>query len=437
MPGTLKKLLLILLLATGLVVLAVRGRSYPLRLEAEHWRRQLAAASDQEAAALIHSTAWDQESQPIALLVEALASGRTCVREAAAEALGETVARWPSLRGDEQLRRVDNLAAALLDQTPGFDARACREAESLMTQILQLPRGGDPAERGRTIALCQQVLAALADRDRTVSVAESKPTAASITDTASATRHELPPPSMGVDGLPQLPGGAIPVDSFSLPQLPIFAAKEAATVDSHSEPAPLAMPTQSQPLRPQSPGATAADGLAAASDPTTKGRRPLRGGVMKAGSLAEFRSKLGITRVAAVTGLEQNDTMDLMRQLNSTDATIVAQARTELLQRGLTDFHLKFGRKLFDPDPAVRREVAQMLPGLPGLDVAPWLLYLCRDDDAEVRLTAVSLIVTTGNPALLERAEAIARGDEDPRIQNQGEQIAQSRRQTAASTKLR
>ena len=54
-----------------------------------------------------------------------------------------------------------------------------------------------------------------------------------------------------------------------------------------------------------------------------------------------------------------------------------------------------------------------MLPGLPGVDAAPWLLYLCRDDDPEVRLTAVFLIVTTGNPALLEKAEAIARADTD------------------------
>jgi HEAT repeat protein len=99
-----------------------------------------------------------------------------------------------------------------------------------------------------------------------------------------------------------------------------------------------------------------------------------------------------------------------------------------LKQRGFTEFHLQFACKLFDPDPAVRKETAQMLPSLPGLDAAPWLLYLCHDDDPDVRFTAVSLIVTTANPALLEKAEALTRADSDPRIQGQAEQIAQFRR---------
>jgi HEAT repeat protein len=146
---------------------------------------------------------------------------------------------------------------------------------------------------------------------------------------------------------------------------------------------------------------------------------------------------MGITSAAAATGLEQRSTLDLIRDLNSNDPAVEAKTRTELSRRGITDFHLKFVRRLFDPDPTVRREVVQMLPSLPGLDAAPWLLYLCRDDDAEVRLAAISLIVTTGNPALLERAEAIARADNDPRVQNEAAQIAQFRRQSAPGGTLR
>jgi len=438
MPSALKKLLLILLLATDLVLLAVFGRSYPLCLEAEHWRRQLAAASDQDAVALIRVTPWDQGSQRLPLLVEALASPRTCVHQAAVEMLRETIDRFQALDGKERLARFADVAAALVAASHGFDSRACREAEALVEQILQRSWQFGPAERGRTIALCQRVLVALADRNRVISAACSRQAAASLADPGSAgaalaTGREPSPPATEVDSLLQLPGGAIPVESFSLPELPILTPKEAAVADARNEPGPLTVPAQSQPLSPQPLGQAAVGAAPATSASANPWRETSHhGNAMKATSLAEFRSRLGITPVVAVTGLEQSETMDLMRELNSTDPTVESKARTELTQRGFTDFHLKFARRLFDPDPAVRKEVAQMLPGLPGVDAAPWLLYLCRDDDPEVRLTAVSLIVTTGNPALLEKAEAIARADTDPRIQNQAAQIAQFRRQSAS-----
>jgi hypothetical protein len=438
MPSSLKKLLLILLLATDLVLLAVFGRTYPLRLEAEHWRRQLAAASDQDAVALIRAMPWDQGSQRLSLLVEALGSPRSCVHEAAAEMLRETIDRFHALDDRERLAHFADLAAALVEESHGFDSWACREAKALVEQILQRPYEGGPAERSRTIALCQRVLVALGDRDRVVSVDRLRQTAALPANPGSVaadwtTGHEPPPATTEVDSLLRLPGGAIPVESFALPPLPIFTPKAGVAADARNEPGPLTVPAQSQPLSPQPLGQAAVGAAPATSASANPWRQTAHhGNAMKATSLAEFRSRLGITPVVAVTGLEQSETLELMRDLNSTDPTIESKARTELTQRGFTDFHLKFARRLFDPDPAVRKEVAQMLPGLPGVDAVPWLLYLCRDDDPEVRLTAVSLIVTTGNPALLDKAEAIARADNDPRIQNQAEQIAQFRRQSAS-----
>jgi len=436
MSGALKRLLSILLLATSLILLAAFGRTCLLRLEAQHWRRQIAAASDGDAIVLIRSTPWEDDSQRLSLLVESLVSPRDCVREAAEQKLRETLRHWQTLAPQEQSGRFADLAAAIVDQSKNFDSRACREAKALIVQVLQQPSAGCLAERGRTIALCQRVLAAVGDRDRTVCLAQPVPSADTLADPEATgaglrARQEPLPPIPAIDGFSQLPGGAIPVESFSLPQLPALPPKE--TADARSEPAALPVPARPHPLAAQ-PTANAGGGDAPATSASTKSwlQSPHNDHVLRATSLAEFRCRAGITPAVAVTGLEQSETIDLIRDLSSTDPTIEAKARTELTQRGFTDFHLKFARRLFDPDPAVRREVAQMLPSLPGMDSAPWLLYLCRDDDPDVRLTAVSLIVTTGNPALIERAEAIARADSDPRMQNQAEQIAQFRRQNAS-----
>jgi HEAT repeat protein len=84
---------------------------------------------------------------------------------------------------------------------------------------------------------------------------------------------------------------------------------------------------------------------------------------------------------------------------------------------------LELARQLFDPDPQIRKHLAELLPSLQSIDAAPWLLALCRDEDAEVRLIAVSLIATSGDPALKAEAERIARRDADPRLKNQAQRM--------------
>ena len=119
--------------------------------------------------------------------------------------------------------------------------------------------------------------------------------------------------------------------------------------------------------------------------------------------------------------------IELMQQLRQSDHQASAAAREELIRRGFGEVDLELARQLFDPDPAVRKHLAQAVPRLQSIDAVPWLLWLCRDDDADVRMTAVTLLATTGDPQLLERVETLARQDTDPRIRELAEQIAQQR----------
>ena len=78
-------------------------------------------------------------------------------------------------------------------------------------------------------------------------------------------------------------------------------------------------------------------------------------------------------------------------------------------------------------DPAVRKELARALPELRSIDAAPWLMQLGKDADAEVRLTAITLMATSGDPLLLEEVERVAGNDSDPRIREQVDRIAEQR----------
>ena len=54
-------------------------------------------------------------------------------------------------------------------------------------------------------------------------------------------------------------------------------------------------------------------------------------------------------------------------------------------------------------------------------------MRLCRDEDAEVRMAAVSMMGTIGDPRLLSEVEAMARQDSDARIRDLADQIGDQR----------
>jgi len=99
------------------------------------------------------------------------------------------------------------------------------------------------------------------------------------------------------------------------------------------------------------------------------------------------------------------------------------RAEEELRALGFEALQLELALQLTDPNPTVRRELAESLPAMPGIDARTWLVWLSRDQNADVRLTAMSVMATTGDLNLMRRIEQMARRDVDPRVQRQGEQL--------------
>ncbi len=126
-------------------------------------------------------------------------------------------------------------------------------------------------------------------------------------------------------------------------------------------------------------------------------------------------------------GLKTVDVLDLMRRLRADDGNQRTEARRELLRRGFSEVDLELARRLFSPDPEARKQLARELPKLSSVDAVQWLWWLALDAQPEVRVVAVSMLATTGDPALLDRVENLARNDHDPQVQALADQIAKQR----------
>ena len=104
---------------------------------------------------------------------------------------------------------------------------------------------------------------------------------------------------------------------------------------------------------------------------------------------------------------------DVMQRLHVSDPQVVQAARVELERRGIKGSLVDLARRATDPDPKVRRELAESLPSMPGIDAKPWLVELSYDENAQVRATAVTLMATSGDLEMVRRLEQISRDDPD------------------------
>jgi hypothetical protein len=429
-----------------LLVIGLRGL-YP-RFLAHHWRQQLETVPDDRAATLVRAIA--QLDEPgIPVLVDALGSDRETVARSGKRAILEEMERWETLRAREYSPKVAILADALADRVGRFGPVARADAADLAARILRLwtldETVVDPME---VIASCERVLRAASPRARSRPV-EGPSQASEYAATGEPPGEAVPgdPRSVhgsGADGLPDevgplaglsnLPGGRLPIELVEPGELlpgeshgdsrqAEGASDEPTLADSTRPPGLLRQPQPRFAGRGPGAGALAPGTGLDELQPTNPSPLPVPGTFGRApaplGGSANADDDAG--RMAAA------DTVELMRRLHAADARTVASARADLARRGFTPLHLKLAGQMFDPDPRVRTALVRLLPNLTEVDAAAWLLELSRDEDPEVRRLAIAVIATTGDPAVLDAVETIAREDPDPGVRRQAERIAQQR----------
>jgi len=93
-----------------------------------------------------------------------------------------------------------------------------------------------------------------------------------------------------------------------------------------------------------------------------------------------------------------------------------AAARQALRERGFSDGVLELTRQLEALSPRQRRDALERAAQLPPTDARKVLRWFVADEDAEVRLQALTILATTGDPKLGELARERAVEDVDPRV---------------------
>jgi hypothetical protein len=103
--------------------------------------------------------------------------------------------------------------------------------------------------------------------------------------------------------------------------------------------------------------------------------------------------------------------------MSETASRFEASAALQLLRvRGYSEDLLRITRELQQLPAAERRESLDRAGTLPAAEARRLLRWFVTDADAEVRLHALTLLATTGDPHLAEIARERAVEDADPRV---------------------
>jgi hypothetical protein len=398
---------------------------FPVLL-AEYWSRQLVDAAPGRIDELVHRIG-NLDTQGIPILVEAISSDREVVAQAAKRQLLERLDQWKSLPEIDHSTRMLLLAERLAERTPNFGPAARSDAAELASQmILLIPASERFPNRTRLIAACDDVLHTVAliegesplprPTRRTTSQADI-PSAASMAYEPDNTRNN---PAEHFDSLP---GGGLPLELSPVekPKNPQVLPGE----DAELPPGYFQAPSKTRSLDFSNRSATTLrivepknQAKPISEQESSESTPPVR-------SLSHQESK---PERVADTEYRDWDTVKVMRQLGQSEGGELESLQVELRRRGFSPVEIELVSRLFDPDPTVRKKLVAELPAISDIDATSWLLQCCKDEDAEVRLAAFSLLATSNNTIMLQKLKNMAANDSDERILRIANQITDSAR---------
>lgn len=374
-------------------------------------------------------------------LAAALASSRECVAQGAARVLRGQATRLRTVAADEEGRQPRLLAKAVADCWPQYGPSARRVASEIVAALLASSPKGDHLGDTEFLATCSKILRSCPPVDAASPNEVAGPFAgrrsASNPAVAAAEREgsnslQDPPPAPA----DSRDSPVVQASSLAERELPPKAAPmPRPAISSRATPAPAPLGTVEQTSR-LSPSIKASDQeRRRATTAQSRPEMPDGGGQAPGPGIANGARRLSsVQRVgfdrrgsqegATDSALKSEGAMrQLARQLHDQDPQQVEAAREELKRCGLSDVEVELARQLTDADAGMRRALARALPATAGVDAAAWLLELARDPDADVRLEAITILATTGDPALLEPLRRLVQADPDERIQRLSDRL--------------
>jgi hypothetical protein len=397
------------------------------RITSTYWRQQLEVTPDDGVEIVIRRIA-ELDTAGVPVLVEALGSNRESVALAAKQELFVQLEQWRLLPVNEYTSHLTALAEALAGQVEHFSPAAQIDAGDLASRILLRLSRSSKAERNKLLAASEKVLRAglnaRGESGRQKAVEIARPALLPTNDAINSSELRMAGPSESTE---QTAAGLMPLAEDGTADKSISSPAQSNEDESQTADSLANQPwllgrhqaSRQQASRiPDSAQTTANTGRNAERDKQSTDSTGVRSMSHVAGETIDRRLSVS---------LGGEDDVELIKELNCEDDTRAAAIEAELIRRGFTKVQLDLARKLFDADSAVRKRLVQDLPGIQGVDTVPWLLQLCRDTDAEVRLSAITFLATSTDPAILDEVEQIVQRDSDSGVRRIADRIARQR----------
>jgi len=329
-------------------------------------------------------------------LVGLATSQRSDVASAAQRTVGRMLTSWEiaaTERGDVAAfaEQASVLAAALDAHGDQFGAEGQRWANQLAQRLMIHSDQFPTAESWEILACCDQVLSRpLLPMPKPPATATIDPPAAKPITTAA--RPTAPPalakPEPKPAPAPRIVSARPLADlSFVEPQVTIATARRLPEPTTNALRPPLRLSEEGDPQAASAPLAGPVIDVPSPQDARLNAR-----------AMRELSDRALATRAEAGTSAE------------------AAAARQTLRERGFSEGVLELTCQLESMPPQERRDALERAAQLPPTDARKVLRWFVADADAEVRLQALTILATTGDPQLAELARERAVEDADPRV---------------------
>lgn len=408
----LRFLLIAAVLAGGMLAGWPLARRYVPLLLTNFWRGQVLQAADDDLPRLMAELG-ELGDDSLPALAEFIGSQRAAVSRAARTQLTRQIDAWLALPPTEAGSHLGAVAKALAARAADYGPTAREYAEDVIDRLLEARASGRLALSTAALVDCETILQ-VAEAAHRLQFAMRDPASSEAESLLPPVRDEPDPAPPADDGNGQT--AAAKKSAEAAPRAAATAnAAEPMRVEEPTNPpgeSPGLLDLEKDPLRelPEMPERTTP-----LEFHPTRLEQPdgTHAGPSAKGALAAADEE---TRI-----------FTWMHQLHSPDPTIVQHARRHLAEVGFGPAQLELARSLTSPNPAEREQLAEILPQVPGIDAKTWLIWLSRDERADVRLAAISVMATINDPLLLKRLRDMATHDVDPRIRAQLQRLTSRR----------
>lgn len=330
-------------------------------------------------------------------LVGLATSQRMDVASAAQRTAGRMLTNWEiaATEGGDVAAFAEQaavLAAALDAHGDRFGAEGQRWANELAARLVTHSDQFPAAESWEILACCDRVLSRpLLPLPKPPAMATVEPRA--IESVPTVAKPAAPPAPVKSAPKAAPPASRMvssrPLADLSVvePQVPIATARRLPEQTNNALRPPLRL---SEEVKPQAASAPLAGPVIDVPSP--------QDARLNARAMRELSDRALATRVDAGTSAE------------------AAAARQTLRERGFSEGVLELTRQLQSMPPQERRDALERAAQLPPTDARKVLRWFVADEDAEVRLQALTILATTGDPQLAELARERAVEDADPRV---------------------